>query len=593
MSEPTPVVLLVTAGRTDLKFLTTREDGRRELADVGSRSCRAVHRWLLENPDRWAVVAPDEGQRFDFDAKDEAERKLPFVDYEAKATEDLPLRLAKPDVCLLEQAGRLQLVAPKLSAIMHHLMASAQAGKIRLAGGLVLYTHREGHRKSEEEPIAIGEILARWLAGHSGLPTVELPEANPAVLAQGTMGYYSFLRGKEDWEAPDGNLNPDMKVRLETALRAISRWEGRPWLMAAAVGGFPEVKSYLAALAEVHFQDRWRPLKHPEQASEPLVPEPGAGARYAGDTEAAQARANALRLLRRWDIHGAYAAAAHLREARGGVWGTVLLRLDEFRAGLGIRKAKDDEFDGALSRLFENPLAWKTKQPGHDGRWVERNAMLRLIVSGFRAESSLREGRIVDALNWTYTFYNAMVWDLVEYLARTQFCKDKGVQFVKIVGRDMEFSGGNPSIHHGTKIKPDDKDFWFNETRFRKNTESRFVLVEDDFPMNRPKLAFPQIANLLNDYGNWESAFVKIAQCKYLRNINTHNVLSPEEVNKVRKELCDEGVWQNAGTHLTITGTPAAQGCLATFYGEGQGDQLRQRIEAVHAAAAAALLRGE
>lgn len=580
-NKPIPVALLVSAGLTDLRYVVYDENHKpTKSADL--KPCRPAHEWLLRNQDKWKMAEPeDEIQNLRPPRQQQKNGKSPEGGSQKFGWEgsDNPC-----DAC----KQTLMLVSSKLSNILVKLKESSDKRLIRIVGGLVLYTDRDRDGPGRDEPIALGPILAKWIGTYFGLTAAKVEEIEIPDPRYREIGYYSFLQAKENWDTSEGNLNEAMKKRLEIAVRRMSEWPEKPWLMAAVVGGFPELKSYLPALADVYFQDRWRPLKNPEQASAALVPVPNAGAPYVGDTEAVQARANALRLLRKWDVHGARAAAVHLPQDRGGVWLKVLDCLDDYWAGLGARKSGHPEFDSALAALMANPLGWMTRKA--DSQGVTDTivaAPLRLALAGFRVECALRERRIAEALNWTYTFYNAMLLDLIEYLARIHLANN-GLQFVRLDWKYREIicNTKNFEMRDVTLFSTATTESWFSFEHTR--------LFYNEFAMFVPSKAFSKLNGLLSQSARWKEAFLAIAKptCKDLRNQNTHEILDAVKSNRIILLLKQAGIWGDDKPLLTAVGTEQAKNCLDTFYGNSQGYGLLDRIKAVHTAAMSALLDG-
>jgi hypothetical protein len=566
---PTPVYLIVSAGRTDLKAVAADAEGACRLLEIDKAIQRPLHEWMLENPQRWTVAAPE-----DVAALDESQAVKGRQSFDP--TEFPPLAVEQSALAT-DPAGRWLLLAPKLGRMVGAMAELARSGKIALRGALVLYTHRErGHAKAKEEPVAVGLALARWLAESLGLQAVALTtEETPPPLD--AVAYYAFLTGREDLEGPDNSLNPIACARLEHLLARLARAQPGLWAFVSALGGLPPYKPFLHALAELHFQQRWRPVEDTEQAAAEIVPAPHV---FATATGQAQARANALRLLRQWDIHGALAALAHLGAGSGYA---ALKILDQTLAGRGGReKSGDAAFDAALGRLLENPLGWKERSQGPRGVTETHPAPLRLILSGLRAECSLREGRVAEALNWTYTFYNAMLLDLLESLARERFSHPGGAQFLRIKDRMLHFSAP-PNIPQGLY---GEQDVWFKNAHKSPNG----VWINDGFPFNQPQEAFAPMQVLLPDAQVWAEAYRGAQQCKKLRNQNTHAILDAAKIKQARAKLEQAGVWSL--DKPTVVGAASIQACLAHFYGPGQGAALSQRIEAVHAAAINAVLDG-
>jgi hypothetical protein len=297
---------------------------------------------------------------------------------------------------------------------------------------------------------------------------------------------------------------------------------------------------------------------------------------YITDAGLVQARANALRLLRRWDIHGAAAALAHVPEERSGEWGKVINRFDTFMAGLGKGDPGHQAFHDALKTFVSNPLNWGKKYV-RDGNLRENNqdvVALRFLLPGLRAESSLRNERWVEALNWTYTYYDAMLVDLIELYCRTLN------NFIKIEGKVVRFLGNCPissALIASTRIDSN----WFFVGKQNK------INYDDDYVNKNSQKAFnkSEIESILSGCKDqWIKAFEAYQQCKNLRNQNTHKVLQPSDVNELSNKMTRVGLWEENG--LTVVGTALAKGCLTTF----KKQNCVSEIEALHAAAVKALI---
>lgn len=602
LKQPIPVYLIVSAGRTDLKVLATDSNGRSELLEVDKNIQRPLHQWMLKHLEGWVVEAnkvesrgPHEGKEVRGNAPEKTgqDKSLCKKNMRFDSTQVPPLSYEPGHI--QTDNGRLRFVAPKLERIVGTLKELADTHKITFRGALVLYTHRDAnHSKAEEEPIALGIALGRWLADTFGLKALPLDSADDMGLALDQVSYYAFLTGNDDLEGKDGGLNPLVRRNLEIVLRRLSNLDPALWAFVATLGGMPDYKSFVTALADLHFQHRWRPVEHSEQAKKEIVHLPHVP--YITDAGLMQARANALRLLRNWNIHGALAATVHLPPERGGNWLKVLQCLDGFLAGYGAEPSGDAPFNKALDELVANPLGWKIRKTDRHRTTVQDTAetsFLRLTTAGFRAECSLREGRIAEALNWTYTFYNAMLLDLVEHLARTAF-PNGGTQFLNLEDRKLRFVGNKLPYIPSNLVGSDRYDFWFTQNR----SGYKF---NDSCPLNEPAHAFPMLQTIFADTVSWKHAFQVLEDTpgKFLRNGNTHDVLSPEKIAEIGNTLGQAGLWDGTQgksaqamewNKASVVGTALAQSCLATFYGNGAA--FKQRIEAVHAAAVSALLRG-
>jgi hypothetical protein len=160
---PKPILLVITAGVTDLQPLVNTDDGRRLRATI-KRNNRLFHEALLAalragSPARISVDAADE-------TRDETDLNLPNPEGGAAPIFDpeRPLWLdAEQQHCIdfVREGEALVLVAPKLGNVWRRLKETGT----QLAACLVFTTRRDASsRFGPEEPVALGPLLLTGFA---------------------------------------------------------------------------------------------------------------------------------------------------------------------------------------------------------------------------------------------------------------------------------------------------------------------------------------------------------------------------------------------------------------------------------------------
>lgn len=313
-AAPLPVVLLCTAGRSDLQALFHLE-GNRYRAVIGP-GLRAAHEAWLD---------PAVGVILD-DAS-----PLPALHAQEARWDNGHLR--PPEGEWENGNGVVHLVPAKLAPIV---AALAQRGAaFRVAAAVVLSTHRRRQALppalAEAEPVAAGPLLARWLAGRLGLAA----GAASGELGPGLAGWLDYLVDDEQLDPGSGAPPATALARLEALLLAAPGWTPGVWLALSDLGGLPgEVKNYLHAAGGYRFSGRvfhWQARASGEADWQPPQdPPPGAALIY-------RLRGEVATLVRRGDFTAALALAqAHAlgRAASERAWLAVLEQVVAYFGGL-------------------------------------------------------------------------------------------------------------------------------------------------------------------------------------------------------------------------------------------------------------------
>lgn len=580
------VFLIVAAGRTDLKILLSTGNGTLLPAEVDLRGLRELHEWMLANPDAWTVAAPNDIPDLERDPRSAV--RPPRVAFDATIDSGPPLRIEGDASVAVDSEDRLLFVAPKLGRIVSELQHQADLGRCSIQGAVVLYTQRERqHNKANDEPIAIGVALARWLAESFGLAWQSMSPTSKEGTRIGFVGAYPYLTGLEDMEGVMGGLNPAATRRLEAQLAPLAQTNPELWALLIPMGGFPAYKPYLQALAELHFQNRWHLLDDPEHAVLPRVPSTNRPA--ATDVDIVQARSHARRLIRQWEIQGASGAVVHLPEDRSSPWLAVLRALADLANGLNVSPTGFTAFDAALSRFWRNSFGWYRHSLTPKGSYMSHGRIdgFRFLVPALRAESALRGNRVAEALSWTYTCFDAMAIDLLEWFARQHLSNDETVRFIDLDEdtREIRFLG-SPAIPEAMRGTPPRAWNWFERVEQRGTiTACGYNAM---FGRQSPSSAFSTIGlgAWLQQHQDWKRLYSKLQNLKDFRNLNAHSCLDARDIEQLGERCRREGIWYSPAptAPLTLLGGPLTVHCLQTFDREDLLADIEQLIDAAEAA---------
>lgn len=430
------------------------------------------------------------GVRHELDAKmcgvlhDEIERR----DYRLV---DVPTRKDRQRKEALPE-GDLTLCTPKLDAALRYFEGSS------LPAAVLIFDTR---RTFPSDPRLAGAVLERRL-NERGVPVTRR----------------HLLTGEERLEDP--NLPQDAVVRREVVQRvaqnlATELANVRPDnVVVATTGGLVAANSVIEELVRLHAMGRAsvQILEVPDGTlaaqDDRAVPEkfhPATGFR---------ARWQALALIERGNLLGAWGAVSHLANEAGQEWTRLIDWLRCFASSLPM----PDDCDVSV-----------IKHP-------------RMAVrAGLRVELSLRAGDIPRAIHGTVAFFEAALWDgLNERVERSEDPKRR--RYFRI--KSGEAPNGDKLLRKGDGSEEDRKrPFELKDTI--DGVAWYWIFDGDGGPAARLAKRFLERDDLV--------AFEKAlgGEVRALRNDVAHNEPTPELMDHARRTLAAASLWSAEGTFLT------------------------------------------
>jgi len=375
MTRHEPLLLAITAGITDLQPIVRTDQGEQRRAHI-RRNNRRLHEALLSGMPPACI------------SSDVSDVNLPEIALDLPGDVDdiaLPLDTEQPlwldneqqRYAEFERQGEnLVLVAPKLN----HLRQQIRDSGAKLSGVVIFTTRRDANvRFAREEPVAIGPLLSEWL--------------RPLCRDDAVIETVEYLQGQEKLEDLDKgiNLSALAAARLEAGLRALHAVQPDGTLLLAVDGGLPAVKDFVAAASQLFFP--------PERIRRSLRTVTGSASGFArpGPTEAVRARRLALHHIRHGGFVEAHAVAIEFEnDPEAASWVRPLQYASELIArGQTI---KDD-------RLVKPPRSL---------RRIDGQKKIRCLISALRTEAALQGGHWPEAINWTISFYDGIFLDAIE-----------------------------------------------------------------------------------------------------------------------------------------------------------------------------------
>ena len=285
MPDRDDLILLVTAGRSDLQFLVPRVEPTREeinsAAQAGRNAfdpmriaaprmlrvsvetkARALHESLLRGT-LGHVVSFEPRLAADVDKGGEAGCFLDDEDIlvqDADGKDRVPCYVETP-----EGDKRYVLVAPKLARPLEVIDERIARSAGRLVAALILNTNRDG---DDNEPIAVGPLLARAIAAKYGLAVADTAVQPADASSVWQAGWMDYLVGRERLEDPGPTgMNPAVIRRIDRVLAMLARRHPCAQVWASLEGGLGAVKDLTLACARYRFRGRVRMVSARERSS--------------------------------------------------------------------------------------------------------------------------------------------------------------------------------------------------------------------------------------------------------------------------------------------------------------------------------------
>ena len=502
------IILCISAGRSDLQVLVNdvdRDDNpgryRAEISGRG-KSTRHFHKWLLQNLDQ-IYVSKD-------DSQDDGKRGQYIVCDAEGQIKDLEGLLRTED-------GKIQLEPAKIRPLVKSLQENSA---VTVKAVIVLNTHRnpESHW-AENEPIAVGPILAKWLAQVFELKYAD--EANQTGI--GISGWVNILDGNMEESGVPGTsdypLNREIVRRIDEHLRAIhAEWNNITTLEAylAVGGGLPSAKSLLKSVASFHFGRRYVKELHVPKGREkglawlpvPITAE-----------DSFLAREHAVALIRQGDFAGAYGAVKHLKDDEYEKdWVTKVEVISQYFGGqLPVEDQKELDALPEYLRDFADPEA------------------PRCLLVAMRTEAALLSSRFADAISLTCTFWDAAILDAIK--------QNLPVEAICEVENRMVF---HPDYQLKSKLTQGDRPC-MNTSKFPEPGHYHYSVMG---PCYSPW--FEAMDGNVKDLKKYRSTldqeilvngFKKTIPRRNWRNVNTHSLLKSEQLEIAKDIFVKAKLW--------------------------------------------------
>lgn len=343
-------LLVMTVGQTDVQVVDQGTKRPFDKDQVG-----AIHDQLRDNLASWTLVeSPAES---------------------GKTLTSLPLGV------------RWEICTPKLDA------AVAYIGETSLNSILVLETTRN----NQSDPRFAGKVLQMRAMG-KGINDVRCC----AYLGPED-------RNLEERDCPlDAIIRRDVVRRIEDAIREALKDATR--VVVATTGGMPEIKTLVKELVRLHAPPHIEPDEiEVDDGARNGQPDRAVSRKRIDPIEPIRLRKQALSLIGKGDLLGAWGAVSHLKNEPGQGWTQVIESLSQF----------------ASSMPFEPPLP-------SDRDLMVLNHKRMAVRAALRVELALRAGDIPRAVHGTVAFFEAALWDkLGERIERSSDPKKRRLFKVK------------------------------------------------------------------------------------------------------------------------------------------------------------------
>ncbi|WP_262966755.1 hypothetical protein [Methylobacter psychrophilus] len=509
------IILIVTAGRSDLKMLF---EGM-IYEPVG----RDIHQLLYDNLDNIEFFSAKDNE------KNERRPQL-FADTERLKT-------------LLDlQSDSIKISLPKLEMPLERISLDKQ----RVALAIILQTCRDPLKAPsslidmvKKEPIAAGPLMAHWLAEQCNL-TLD----HKQQVAVQTSLWMDFLRDGEDQCEPgtgdqinlraiqriDDVLNKAKSLLIQTGIK-------QPSVVLIDSGGLPRFKDPLVAITRYHFPGKTLVI-HESETQQPDTMD----AAQISVQVSCQSRFIARQMLLKGDIVGAATAVQHLAsDPRELDWLNPLRQASQFIRGEPVQGNPFPEL-AALRDL--NYLS---------------------ILPALRTESSIASGRVTEAITHVFTFFEALLKDGIEKWLIDGSIDDEPPGEIKIdlprsiisILETQPLGRGKPAYN---------KQEVYGRFRFNLEAASETWCQAIDTIVGGG--GWVHINRILFPSGNF-------SEQRRLRNLHTHSCLSEDDVVKARQLFHDRNVWRDPDlTHQSLrTGqcflaTPHVAGALTKLTGQ-------------------------
>lgn len=503
------IALFFTSGISDLKFISS--DGsllelekKRGDQDDSFASVRQVHEALLALGAKNICLAPFDAEMPKVKSIDVSfMRDEPLLDKAIDAT-------MQEHVLARDAQGRLMMAAGKLELAWQRIIQE-NAQVLGLVGLRTLRTQDNG------EPVASEYLIFEKIRA-------QLPSLKHAALVE-------YVQGNERIEDKAGNFSALALQRINSAVAAcraaLSNEEIEPWL--ATSGGVPDAKAVVRAAVELHFGPPRTILRR----------EDGIAATFARSAqESLIARRHALTFVRRGAlVEAAAVAEPFATEPSCLPWVHALSCASHFFDGNPVEAYANGNHPKSAS-AWERSITPPPKFLRTLARSIAPPQGKRCLLAGLRAEAALRNGRWLEAINASVTFFDAALRDAIEQ--RYGRFNDITRQLTLRAGVDIEpallapvdtrfscFDKKSNKVHTGGKHT----ERWCSHLTAEMETLHRCYQEGENNP------------------NQW-------------RNANTHAILTDNQIEAARASFINAKLWVQHGAHTSFYAAPAIQNTL-------------------------------
>lgn len=413
-----PVVLVISTGSQDVKFIAKREtSGTTSYAEllVAKPHNKSVHDWLVDNPGGWQWAdagLPEQNFATDNQTTVAFDQSLPVIEPPAGASGTVAWQLSWGD------SAHLHLRAAKLTRLAQALQQMQKEGELNICGALVFGTDRSGvysrdkpPRKAEFEPRQSHRLVAQWLAelwfgDASRARLCRKAEDFRKTQGQPPCIYYvnaaEQMRGTSHFDFEGDKADYPLKRRItkhiDQCIKAFFQGRETVTALSSATGGPDAIRSVIAASTQLRSGGRSLDISQTErEKSVDNIKErlrarlQGGSAAHYAPSEILLTRHRVLERIRHGDFEGAWAVCANLSpDSADTHWVTAVSWVKEYfqhgRVG-GLEQQCDDWLDHAsckaavkLAKCLQGLVAGDTLQ-----QQIDR----ALTLVAFRVEAAL------------------------------------------------------------------------------------------------------------------------------------------------------------------------------------------------------------
>lgn len=500
------VALFFTAGVTDLKFVA--EDGSLlELSkDVSTGEEQASIRDVNEALQRLGLenicLLPFDEKPNSVPVKDNDFAKIAFL---GPGLGDLrscnPINMGMQEIRLRWlESGCLLMMANKMAPAWEKL-TDRDVSPRALVG---FRTLRDNER---DEPIFVEELIYEKMRAALKRIGKNLRYAELTT----------YAKGSERLENEQGAVRHEVLSRIEDAVRACRAKLGceaiEPWL--ATTGGVPWVKPVIRTAAELHFGPT-------------LVVERREGGQTASFFRAPHedliARRYALELVRRGAFIEAAAHAWPFRDdPHAARWSYPLRGAARLFDGNPVGAFHLGAYPSDISppKKVEPPNF--LQEMATEIIETREHGQRRSLLVGLRCEAALRGGKWLEAINLTFTFYDAALKDIIECKIG-RFVEERVIKLHQDFSTNIPDDLTNPIGHKEKKILEQHRSGTENWFQFWSDRETDPTLCSH---LGSSMVALEKVINSLRD----------------IRNENTHSVLSQRDIRNAQTQFVDGQIW--------------------------------------------------